>query len=78
MHAYAVQPSSGFIKLDAMENPFALPTELQAELGRRLGAVAINRYPGGRTSFIRTYPDECIKSATDGVKSLYYPFMDNP
>ena len=48
MHAYAVQPSAGLIKLDAMENPFALPPELQAELGRRLGAVAIHRYPGAR------------------------------
>jgi hypothetical protein len=27
MHAYAVQPSAGLIKLDAMENPFALPPE---------------------------------------------------
>ena len=26
MHAYAVQPSAGLIKLDAMENPFALPS----------------------------------------------------
>ena len=48
MHAYAVQPSAGYLKLDAMENPFTLPEPLQAELGRRLGAVAINRYPGPR------------------------------
>jgi histidinol-phosphate aminotransferase len=48
MHAYAVQPSTGFLKLDAMENPFALSPALQAELGQRLGAVAINRYPGAR------------------------------
>jgi len=45
MHAYAIQPSEGLIKLDAMENPFRLPETLQRELGRRLGAVAINRYP---------------------------------
>jgi len=45
MHAYAIQPSAGFIKLDAMENPFRLPPELQAELGQRLGRAAINRYP---------------------------------
>ncbi len=31
MHAYVVQPSAGFIKLDAMENPFVLPPELQDE-----------------------------------------------
>jgi histidinol-phosphate aminotransferase len=45
MHAYAIQPSAGFIKLDAMENPFRLPPELQRELGERLGRAAINRYP---------------------------------
>jgi len=48
MHAYAIQPSAGLVKLDAMENPFRLSAALQAELGARLGAVAINRYPGER------------------------------
>lgn len=48
MHAYVVQDAAGFIKLDAMENPFTLPPELQAALGERLGAVALNRYPGVR------------------------------
>ncbi|MBL8349317.1 MAG: histidinol-phosphate transaminase [Burkholderiaceae bacterium] len=53
MHAYAVQPSAGFVKLDAMENPFALPEPLQIELGDRLGRVAINRYPAGRIDDLR-------------------------
>jgi len=48
MHAYAIQDSTGMVKLDAMENPYSLPPGLQAELGARLGAVAINRYPGAR------------------------------
>ena len=48
LHAYAVQPSAGLVKLDTMENPFTLPPQLQAELGQRLGAVAINRYPAER------------------------------
>jgi histidinol-phosphate aminotransferase len=48
MHAYAIQDSAGMVKLDAMENPYALPPDLQAELGARLGAVAIHRYPGAR------------------------------
>jgi histidinol-phosphate aminotransferase len=48
MHAYVVQDAAGFIKLDAMENPFTLPSALQAELGQRLGAVPLNRYPGAR------------------------------
>ena len=53
MHAYAVQDSRGLIKLDAMENPHRLPPKLQAELGARLGAVAINRYPGARVDALR-------------------------
>ena len=48
MHAYAIQNAAGMVKLDAMENPFSLPTALQTRLGERLGAVAINRYPGAR------------------------------
>ena len=48
MHAYVVQSAAGFIKLDAMENPFELPPYLQASLGERLGRVALNRYPGTR------------------------------
>ena len=48
MHAYAIQDSAGMVKLDAMENPFTLPPALQAELGARLGALAVNRYPGAR------------------------------
>jgi histidinol-phosphate aminotransferase len=42
---YAIQPSAGMVKLDAMENPFALPPALQRELGERLSRVALNRYP---------------------------------
>ena len=48
MHAYAVQDSAGLIKLDAMENPHRLPPHLQEQLGQRLGAVALNRYPGAQ------------------------------
>ncbi|MBS0449423.1 MAG: histidinol-phosphate transaminase [Proteobacteria bacterium] len=47
MHAYAIQDSTGLVKLDAMENPFRLPEHLQRALGERLGRVAINRYPVG-------------------------------
>lgn len=50
MHAYAIQPSAGMIKLDAMENPYPLPPALQQALGERLGRVAINRYPTDSTT----------------------------
>jgi len=50
MHAYVVQDAAGYIKLDAMENPYTLPPALQAKLGERLGQVALNRYPGTRVN----------------------------
>ncbi|WP_396430503.1 histidinol-phosphate transaminase [Limnohabitans sp.] len=53
MHAYAIQDSAGMVKLDAMENPYRLPTDLQIALGKRLGALALNRYPDGRVNDLR-------------------------
>lgn len=53
MHAYAIQDSVGMVKLDAMENPFSLPPELQKALGERLGRLALNRYPDGRVNDLR-------------------------
>lgn len=43
--SYQVPDASGYIKLDAMENPYELPQALRAELGERLAAAALNRYP---------------------------------
>jgi histidinol-phosphate aminotransferase len=45
LSAYHVPDSSGFVKLDAMENPYTLPPELRTELALRLAQVAMNRYP---------------------------------
>ncbi|MES2415406.1 MAG: histidinol-phosphate transaminase [Pseudomonadota bacterium] len=53
MHAYAIQDSAGMVKLDAMENPHRLPAALQAHLGQRLAALALNRYPDGRVNDLR-------------------------
>jgi len=53
MHAYAIQDSAGMVKLDAMENPHRLPADLQKALGERLGALALNRYPGERMNDLR-------------------------
>jgi len=43
--SYHVPDASGFVKLDAMENPYELPAALRQQLGERLAAVALNRYP---------------------------------
>ena len=61
MHAYAIQDSTGMVKLDAMENPFSLPPALQDQLGRRLGAVAINRYPGARIETLKRALEQHIR-----------------
>ncbi|HEY2927731.1 histidinol-phosphate transaminase [Piscinibacter sp.] len=53
MHGYAVQPSTGMVKLDTMENPFRLPESLRHALGERLAQVALNRYPAERGDVLR-------------------------
>jgi histidinol-phosphate aminotransferase len=45
LSAYHVAPAKGLVKLDAMENPHALPPQLAREMGARLAGVAVNRYP---------------------------------
>jgi histidinol-phosphate aminotransferase len=45
LHAYHVPSSTGMVKLDAMENPYALPQQLRDEIARLVADAAINRYP---------------------------------
>ena len=45
LSAYHVADSSGLIKLDAMENPYDLPEEMRAEIGRIAASTPVNRYP---------------------------------
>jgi histidinol-phosphate aminotransferase len=45
MSAYHVPEARGMVKLDAMENPYALPEELRRRLAERLAQVDLNRYP---------------------------------
>jgi histidinol-phosphate aminotransferase len=44
-HSYTVPDASGYIKLDAMENPYELPDPLRQELATRLAEAVLNRYP---------------------------------
>ncbi len=76
MHAYAVQPSAGLIKLDAMENPYPLPPALQQALGERLGRAALNRYPVGSAAVVQALsrfvqlPDGCALMLGNGSDEL--------
>ena len=45
MLAYHVADASGMVKLDAMENPYHWPEEMQAEWLELLKSVELNRYP---------------------------------
>ena len=45
LKAYHVADADGMVKLDAMENPYPLPSAMRAELARVLSRVELNRYP---------------------------------
>lgn len=45
LQAYPVPDSTGMIKLDAMENPYALPQPLREEIARLVADTPLNRYP---------------------------------
>lgn len=45
LSAYHVPPAQGFVKLDAMENPYRWPEPLLDAWLQRLRNVALNRYP---------------------------------
>lgn len=47
LRAYPVSKATGLVKLDAMENPFALPAALRERLSHVLAGVPVNRYPDG-------------------------------
>ena len=43
--AYHVPEAAGMVKLDAMENPYRLPADVQVEIARLVESAALNRYP---------------------------------
>lgn len=51
--AYQVADASGFIKLDAMENPYQLSDDLKAQLQVKLSEADLNRYPDPSAKSLR-------------------------
>ncbi|HEY3179991.1 MAG TPA: histidinol-phosphate transaminase [Casimicrobiaceae bacterium] len=51
--AYHVAKAEGMIKLDAMENPYALPADVRMRLATELAEIAINRYPDGGADAVK-------------------------
>lgn len=45
LHAYHVPDSRGYIKLDAMENPYSLPPALRSEIAELVAGAPVNLYP---------------------------------
>ncbi|KZY59159.1 histidinol-phosphate aminotransferase [Oleiphilus sp. HI0071] len=59
MHSYHVPDSSGFLKLDAMENPNPWPGTLEQEWLEKMKRVDVNRYP-----------DPSCKELKAGIRAL--------
>ncbi len=59
MAAYHVQDASGFIKLDAMENPYSLPDDLVDDWLSCLRECSLNRYPDPSASTLRKAIRRC-------------------
>lgn len=53
INAYHVQPAQNMIKLDAMENPYVWPAQMQQAWLARIADLAFNRYPDPNVSLIR-------------------------
>src|SRR5262245_23711223 len=53
MAAYHVPDSRGYVKLDAMENPYGLPPALAAEVGQLAAGAALNRYPDASAAALK-------------------------
>jgi histidinol-phosphate aminotransferase len=51
--AYHVPDSRGYVKLDAMENPYGLPADLAAEVGQLAAEAPLNRYPDPGASALK-------------------------
>jgi histidinol-phosphate aminotransferase len=63
--AYHVPDASGLIKLDAMENPYALPDELREPWLARLRDQALNRYPDPHASELQAALRDTMGIAAD-------------
>ena len=58
--AYAVAPSEGMVKLDAMENPYELAPALRKELAQLMQATSLNRYPAPQSITL----EEALRAST--------------
>ncbi|MHB1236017.1 MAG: histidinol-phosphate transaminase [Gallionella sp.] len=69
LHAYHVPDSSGYIKLDAMENPYLVPDQLRGEIAQLVAGAALNRYPDPAAASLKARIHE-VAGLPDGVNVL--------
>ena len=69
---YHVPDASGFIKLDAMENPYELPEHLRVALAERLAGTVLNRYPAPAYTTLKEK-----LCATQGIPAGYNVSLGN-
>jgi histidinol-phosphate aminotransferase len=65
LRAYHVPEAAGLIKLDAMENPYPWPPELDGEWREVLNQVALNRYPHPQAPAVQDALREAMGIPTD-------------
>ena len=65
LSAYDVPESAGLVKLDAMENPHALPPALQIEIAQLASRVAINRYPDPQATRLKAQLRKVVQIEDD-------------
>ncbi|MGE5171959.1 MAG: histidinol-phosphate transaminase [Rudaea sp.] len=62
---YAVAQADGWIKLDAMEDPYGLPAELAVAVGKAVERAAVNRYPDGDAHGVKAALREAFALSDD-------------
>ena len=67
--AYHVPDSRGMIKLDAMENPYGLPPEVEADVARVVAGAPLNRYPDPQAQALKRRLRESM-SVPEGMDLL--------
>ena len=67
--AYHVPDSQGMIKLDAMENPYRLPSEIEGEIAAVVAAAQLNRYPDPHARSLKQRLRESM-SVPEGMEVL--------
>ena len=62
---YPVADARGWVKLDAMENPYTLPDDVARSLGDTLARVPVNRYPDGDAAALKVALRRSLRLADD-------------